>query len=239
MKQGIILAAGMGKRLGDISLETPKPLLPVAGKTLIQYMIDFVRGIGCERIIVVGGYQFPLLQKNVQGYATDVVLVNNPEYQLQNLVSFMRGLEQTQDDDLFVCNADYIFRDGTRNAVAHKMNDICVYSSFDLSGNADDVMKVAVDANGDMITMSKKLTEFNAIYTGMFFFPARQIGMIRSLTQEILNSCDKATTTVERLFSALREKGYPIKVEDVGGADWFEIDTPEEWMAAKQALEAK
>ena len=61
----IILAAGIGKRMMSLTKNCPKPLLSVAGKPIIAHMIEFVRSVGAEKIIVVGGYYFQKLKKEI------------------------------------------------------------------------------------------------------------------------------------------------------------------------------
>lgn len=51
---GVILAAGAGSRLGDLGKQYSKPTVPVAGRALIDWVIDSLRGAGIGRIIVVG-----------------------------------------------------------------------------------------------------------------------------------------------------------------------------------------
>jgi len=53
---GVILAAGRGKRLGELTLKQPKPMVPVGGKPAITYVIDGMRKAGIEDIIVVLKY---------------------------------------------------------------------------------------------------------------------------------------------------------------------------------------
>jgi dTDP-glucose pyrophosphorylase len=52
--QAVILAAGEGTRLRPLTYETPKPLLPVAGKPILQHTLEQLRGIADEVIIVIG-----------------------------------------------------------------------------------------------------------------------------------------------------------------------------------------
>lgn len=49
---GVVLAAGLGSRMGDLTLETPKPLLEVAGQPLIGHVIDKMIRAGVERIFI-------------------------------------------------------------------------------------------------------------------------------------------------------------------------------------------
>ena len=54
---GVILAAGMAKRLRPLTDEKPKCLLEVGGKTLLQRTIDAMIGVGIQEFVVVTGYR--------------------------------------------------------------------------------------------------------------------------------------------------------------------------------------
>jgi choline kinase len=233
----IVLAAGMGKRLCKTTENTPKPLLEVGGKTLIEYAVDFVKKIGIGNIIIVGGYQYDKLKLKINSVDLGIDLVNNVNYDKQNLLSFYRALENIDENkNILVCNADYIFKDNTAKKVSRKLKGINVYCSFDLSGNDEDVMKVKIDSKGCMIEMSKQLDDFDAIYTGIFFLDSNCNKNIRSLVTSILNKYDNDKTTVEYIFGELKGNGYDVNVVDIGRADWFEIDTEEELEIARNGI---
>jgi NDP-sugar pyrophosphorylase family protein len=61
----ILLAAGRGKRLGDLTAKTPKPLLDIAGAPLISHIVDALVGGGLTNFIVVTGY----LSEQIEGWA--------------------------------------------------------------------------------------------------------------------------------------------------------------------------
>ncbi|MFH1426997.1 MAG: NTP transferase domain-containing protein [Patescibacteria group bacterium] len=232
---GVILAAGMGNRLGDLTKNSPKPLLEVGGKSLIEHAIEFVKNIGINDIIVVGGYCFNQLERKVREIDPNIKIVENQNFQYQNLLSLAEALPLVKDKDLLVCNADYVFKKTSAQAVSKNLNGIAVYSSFDLSGDDEDVMKVKVDQEKNMTEMSKTLTDFEAIYTGIFYFAKEYLEELNKVTMEILEA-DKEKATVEWLFKEFTKNGYKIKTADIGPADWFEIDTPEELEAARQVL---
>lgn len=62
---GVILAAGNAKRIQPLSLEIPKPLLPVANKPIIQHQIEIMRKHGIKNIFVVIGYLGDQIKKNL------------------------------------------------------------------------------------------------------------------------------------------------------------------------------
>lgn len=61
----VLLAAGRGKRLGDLTASTPKPLLDIAGAPLISHIIDALVVAGLAHFIVVTGY----LSEQIEGWA--------------------------------------------------------------------------------------------------------------------------------------------------------------------------
>jgi NDP-sugar pyrophosphorylase family protein len=61
----VLLAAGRGKRLGDLTAKTPKPLLDIAGAPLISHIVNALVGAGLTNFIVVTGY----LSEQIEGWA--------------------------------------------------------------------------------------------------------------------------------------------------------------------------
>ena len=53
---GVVLAAGLGSRIKPLSFDTPKPLLPVCNKPIMQYQIEAMAAIGITNVIVVVGH---------------------------------------------------------------------------------------------------------------------------------------------------------------------------------------
>lgn len=236
MTVGIILAAGMGKRLKEFTAEKPKALVEVHGKPLIAYAIDHARAIGLERLIVVGGFHYEDLAKTVRTIDSSIELAENKEYEKQNLLSLNAALPLVgPDDSIFVINVDYIMRPHTLAAMKSQKEGFSVYGSFDLSGNDDDVMTIKVEEGNRVTAMSKTLTEFDAIYTGFWFVEAARMPGVRALVEELKKNWDPMLTTVEHIFREEIALGRTVTARDIGPVDWFEIDTPEELAVAENA----
>ena len=56
IRQAIILVGGLGTRLGALTKKTPKPLLPVAGRPFLEYVITWLARAGVEEVILSTGY---------------------------------------------------------------------------------------------------------------------------------------------------------------------------------------
>lgn len=64
---GVILSAGIGSRIKPLSFDTPKPLLPVCNKPIMQYQIEAMKSAGIKDVIIVVGY----LKEKIMGYFGD------------------------------------------------------------------------------------------------------------------------------------------------------------------------
>ena len=60
--KAVILAAGEGKRLRPITSTRPKPMIPIAGKPLLEHTIIALKGVGIEQILLIVGYKEELIK---------------------------------------------------------------------------------------------------------------------------------------------------------------------------------
>ena len=71
--KSMILAAGYGKRLGNLTQDTPKPLIKVKGKALIDFHIEKLIAIGCNKIVINVHYLAEKIIKHVSEKYIDVI----------------------------------------------------------------------------------------------------------------------------------------------------------------------
>ena len=55
--QGIIIAAGMGTRMGSLTADKPKCLLKLGNKTLLELAVEGLKYAGCKQIFIITGYK--------------------------------------------------------------------------------------------------------------------------------------------------------------------------------------
>ena len=78
--KAVIIAAGMGNRLGNLTEDKPKGMVQVHGRELILHAMDFVgAGDFSERIVVVG-YQGDAFATFLRENCPDATIVMNPDY---------------------------------------------------------------------------------------------------------------------------------------------------------------
>lgn len=112
--QSIILAAGLGSRLGELTKECTKCMVKINGVTLIERMLRQLDRYGMDRIIIVTGYKGDVLKAYVQelGINTPVIFVDNSDYRhTNNIYSLWLTRAYLEETDSLVLESDMIFED--------------------------------------------------------------------------------------------------------------------------------
>ncbi len=161
------MAAGMGKRLAEASGGIAKALARVQGRTLLEHQVDTLRAAGFadEQLVIVGGFQYVELADIVAKVAPKATLLENREYRQQNLLTLLTARDYLSDGFLLV-NVDHLMPSAIHKRMLNHAGPVvaCTESGREL---ADDEMKVALNDDGDLMAISKQLTEFDVGYIGM------------------------------------------------------------------------
>jgi choline kinase len=85
VQQAVVLAAGRGSRMGPLTDEVPKCLLPLAGRPVLAWTLDALRANGCTRVQAVGGW----CHARLRPWVDDLVL--NPRWSETNMVRSLQA----------------------------------------------------------------------------------------------------------------------------------------------------
>ncbi len=124
--QAIILAAGMGKRLKELTQNNTKCMVKVNGVTLIDRMLHQIERVHLSRIIVVVGYEGQKLIDYIGtlGIQTPVVFINNPIYdKTNNIYSLALAKDWLSREDTLLFESDIIFEDSVLDALVSDPRD--------------------------------------------------------------------------------------------------------------------
>ena len=114
--QAIILAAGMGRRLGEYTKDNTKCMLPVNGVRLIDRLLSQLSKLELNRVVIVVGYQGQNLIDYIGGRydkQLKIEFVENPIYdKTNNIYSLALAKDKLQEDDTLLIESDLIFDDG-------------------------------------------------------------------------------------------------------------------------------
>jgi choline kinase len=110
--QAMILAAGMGKRLGKFTQNQAKCMVKVAGRTLLEHNVDAIKKAGIKRLILVVGYEANKLIKFIEKNITDIeiIFVHNKDYaSTNNIYSLYLAKDYLVKDDTILLESDLIY----------------------------------------------------------------------------------------------------------------------------------
>lgn len=113
--QTIILAAGMGRRLGELTKNNTKCMIEVNGVKLIDRMLSQLSRLELSRVVIVIGYEGEKLRQHIGHRYDDVLKIEyivNPVYdKTNNIYSLALAKEQMQEDDTLLLESDLILSD--------------------------------------------------------------------------------------------------------------------------------
>jgi len=236
--RAVVLAAGTGSRLGEITKARTKGMVPVRGKRLIDYLLDFFEHDFFDEIIVVGGFCYEDLREHINSHDYKKVrVIENKEYLKGNIYTLITALREFSGDSFLITNVDHIYPRVMFQKMKQSMSRITAMCDFDRSLGDDD-MKVKLAADRVKVeSISKQLKDFDCGYIGMTYVDVSMESLYRETINEVIERYGEKAV-VENILQVLSEKdrGVPV-ICDLSGFGWYEVDTEEDLMRAEKGLE--
>ena len=113
---GMVLAAGLGTRMRPITDRIPKPLVPVAGKPLIDHAIDRLAEAGVKRVVVNIHYKADMVARHLETRRTPSITLSREDELLETGGGILKALPLL-DDMFYVINSDVVWLDGKTAAL--------------------------------------------------------------------------------------------------------------------------
>jgi len=232
--QAVVLAAGAGYRLRALANGRPKCLVPVAGRPLIDRVLQSIAGAGIRQVLVVVGYGGEQIERHVGSgvaHGVNVRYVTNPDYERGNASSFARALRDVGGRPFLLTMADHIFETSLlRTFLAECDGQIAVAvdrSRMDAT-REEEATKVALQ-DGRVVDIGKGLERWDGVDTGFSYWPPHASALV-----------DDAMCAGElaALMAALAQGDPGVAARDVSGYLWFDVDTEADVASAERLLKA-
>ena len=231
--QAIILAAGMGKRLGEYTRDNTKCMLPVNGRPLIDRTLDMLANLGIHRVVIVVGYQAQNLIDYIgQRYADrlDIEYVNNPIYdRTNNIYSLSLASEQMARDDTLLLESDLILEPSIlQSLVDDPRPNLALVAKYE---SWMDGTMVRIDSDNNIVNFIPKADfcyddapryykTLNIYKFSRDFARNKYLPFLDAYTKAVGNN--EYYENVLRIISFLNS--HDLKALPVGEAKWYEID---------------
>ena len=235
---GVILAAGMAKRLRPLTDEKPKCLLEVGGKTLLQRTVDAMISAGVKEFVVVTGYRAEMIREFLTvNYQLSIInYIDNVDFEHNNnIFSLWLAMQKLHGQEVLLMDSDILCDPEAVRRVARKTNPALAMQQHELG---EEEMKIVVDEAGRITEISKTCSPADAIGESVGIekmTPAYTEAIYQELRKMIL---DEGLIDIfyERAFERLIPQGHTFEVVDTTDLFSYELDTPEDLEKASAAL---
>lgn len=110
MPDAIVLAGGLGTRLGKLTRDTPKPMLPLNGRPFLEYVLEYLCDAGVERTVLSIGYQKERIHAHFGSVFLGMKLAYcEEEIPLGTGGAILKAISLTSGDRVLVTNGDTYF----------------------------------------------------------------------------------------------------------------------------------
>ncbi|MDF5706458.1 MAG: phosphocholine cytidylyltransferase family protein [Nostoc sp. S4] len=237
--KAIILAAGVGQRLGKDGQIQPKCLLKFSGKSLLERHLDYLRHYQIDEVVIAVGYQAEKIQDEIKALGAEnwVSTIYNPDYTKGSAISLWTLRQHlAAGGDLLLMDADVLYDRHIIERLVKTNISNCFLLDRDLEAG-DEPVKLCVK-DGYLVEFRKQVA-CNLTYdligesVGFFRFENAIARRLASRTEQYLAEGLHDQPYEEVIRDLLLETPEEFGYEDITGLPWIEIDFPEDIQRAQ------
>jgi choline kinase len=227
--QVVILAAGMGTRLGK---PWPKPLTQLSdGRSIMQQQMENVRTVFGDkaRVTVVVGFKLEMI---MEAHPTASFVYNEVYDQTNTSKSLLRALRASQESGVLWLNGDVVFDHKVLERVADRIAADKSFVCVNTSATADEEVKYTVNTQGYIKELSKTVKGALGEAVGINFISSREKADV--ITQ--LDACGEQDYFERGLELAIEKNGLQMEPIDISDLFAVEVDFQDDLDRANKGL---
>ncbi len=223
--QAVILAAGVGSRMGEEFSEVPKGLIKVAGREIIYRTLIFLKKAGITNFIIVANENAAakyeeFMKKHKFG---EYKIVINKYPQKGNGYSLYLAKDFIESQRFVLIMSDHIYEEAFVKEAVKKVG--LIYDKVGKYIDPDEATKIKLSQDKKIEQIGKKLANYDGFDTGFFV-----------LDKEIFVYAEKLQQNQETIeLSQIIQKAH-IEASELSGYLWMDVDTPQELKVAKKHI---
>ena len=235
---GVILAAGMAKRLRPLTDERPKCLLKVGERTLLQRTVDAMLAAGINELVVVTGYRANMIRDFLTEMYPKLTIhfIDNPDYaHNNNIFSLWLTRPYTDGRDFLLMDSDILCDPAIIPTVINVGDSALALNRHELG---EEEMKVVADAEGRITEISKTCRPEDAAgeSVGVERMTADYSTALFRELEQMIEREGLIDIFYERAFERLIPQGHTFRIVDTTDLFSIELDTPEDFENAQRLI---
>lgn len=235
---GVILAAGMAKRLRPLTDERPKCLLKVGERTLLQRTVDGLIAAGITEFVVVTGYRANMIRDFLtENYPSLTIhFIDNPDYaHNNNIFSLWLTRPYTDGREFLLMDSDILCDPAVIPEVMKAEGSALALNRHELG---EEEMKIVADAQGRITEISKTCRPEDAAgeSVGIEKMTADYSTALFRELEQMIEREGLIDIFYERAFERLIPQGHTFRIVDTTSFFSIELDTPEDFENAKRLI---
>lgn len=230
--QGIVLAAGLGSRMKELTKNSTKSMVEVNGITLIERLLKQFESFNLDKVVVVDGYKSEVMENYIRSLDLQIPIefVTNEIYdETNNIYSVYLAKEKFQEDDTILVESDLIFADDVlKKVIDSNDSNLAVVSKFE---SWMDGTVVKYDQDNNIVDFIDK-QNFNFNCTSEYYKTVNIYRFSKEFSKNVyfpfMEAQMKAFGKNEYYETVLKTISHldpsMIKALDIGDIPWYEID---------------
>jgi choline kinase len=232
----LILAAGVGKRLLGTSGGKPKCLIEIAGRSLLQRLLDALATAGVDEAVVVTGFGGDLVRAalSAQPPALAVRCLTNPRYREGAILSLWTAREYL-DGDVLVMDADVLCARAMLERLVHSPHVNCfLLDAGQESTGEEQMLLVRNERVRNIVRGGAPGYELMGESIGFLRLSADAARLLRQLVERRVDAGDTGIEH-EEVYPELLAR-VDVGFERADGLPWIEIDFPDDITRAEREV---
>lgn len=235
---GVILAAGMAKRLRPLTDTKPKCLLKVGDRTLLERTIDAMAATGITELVVVTGYRGEMIREWINTHRPTLkwTFIDNADYEHNNnIYSLWLAGQVVRGQEFLLMDSDILCDPKAVAEVARQEEPALALNRHELG---EEEMKIVVDQDNRITEISKTCRVEDAVgeSVGIEKMTAAYSEALYRELDQMIEKEGLIDIFYERAFERLIPQGHTFKVVDTTRFFSYELDTPEDFERATALL---